>query len=289
MQSLFNAQEAAYPTIDNLSPESAGARYRMADRGVWGTAADMARFVAFNLFETSATQKRKALGAPTAHDDPRTRWNVGQARDAGHRLFGAALPTNDPFKGELGADNAQSAELRRALDSLAKDPAQMSDPDIRALCDLASASAADGWKLCRPAALGAVLESQLVPLRSVLSSHLAGRSKEHKGMSVFIYGHTHAMQPRWDLSLTNGARIDVLNTGAFQRLVDEEGFLSRVPAGNSPAETLRRLAPEDLAPCYGVVTVSYAGRQPNPKAQLWWMPEAGAEGKLVSVGDPKCK
>jgi UDP-2,3-diacylglucosamine pyrophosphatase LpxH len=289
VQTLFNTQEAVYPTIDNLSPESAGARYRMADRGLWGTATDMARFIAFNLFETSATQKFKVLGAPTEHDDPQTRWNIRMARDAGYRLFSTALKSGDPFRAELQANNAQSADLRQALDRLAKDTVEMPEADLRALCDLASASSKDGWKICRSAELGSFLESQLVPLRSVLSNHLTDRSKEHKSMSIFIYGHTHSMQARWELSLTNGARINVLNTGAFQRLMNEEGFLSRVPAGSSPSETLRLLSLDQLAPCYGLVTVSYAGRQPDAKAQLWWKPETGAEGKFLSFGDARCK
>ena len=51
--------------------------------GVWGTAADMARFVGFNLFETSAAQKRASLGPPKDAEDPATRWNISMARAAG--------------------------------------------------------------------------------------------------------------------------------------------------------------------------------------------------------------
>lgn len=51
VQKLFNDEERCYPIIDNLSPETAGTRYRMADQGLWKSASDVARFIAFNIFE----------------------------------------------------------------------------------------------------------------------------------------------------------------------------------------------------------------------------------------------
>jgi hypothetical protein len=62
VQKLFNEQEEQYPIIDNLSPETAGARYRAADRGLWGSTTDIARMLFFNLWETSTTQRAIMLG-----------------------------------------------------------------------------------------------------------------------------------------------------------------------------------------------------------------------------------
>src|SRR5262249_40639567 len=98
------------------------------------------------------------------------------------------------------------------------------------------------------------------------------------------------IQPRWDLAVRSTASVAILNTGAFQRLVEEDGFLTRVRAKNlSEAEGLRQLKPEDLAPCYGVVMVPYRNGRPDPVARMWWMPDTGSAGKLLPLGDAQCK
>jgi len=72
VQRLFNEQERTYPIIDNLSPETAGARYRATDRGVWGSAADVAKDACLqpvgNVVETEiryawqASRRKNRLG-----------------------------------------------------------------------------------------------------------------------------------------------------------------------------------------------------------------------------------
>jgi hypothetical protein len=62
VQRLFNREEKNYPIIDNVFPLSMGAKYRLADRGFQKSAADLARFIAFNLFENSVAQKVASLG-----------------------------------------------------------------------------------------------------------------------------------------------------------------------------------------------------------------------------------
>ena len=84
VQKLFNEQEETYPIIDNLSPESAGARYRAADRGLWGSASDIARLVMFNLMETSPKQKSASLGSGAVQ---RREWDLKVARKLGADLF----------------------------------------------------------------------------------------------------------------------------------------------------------------------------------------------------------
>jgi hypothetical protein len=83
--------------------------------------------------------------------------------------------------------------------------------------------------------------------------------------------------------------VTVLNSGAFHRTIDEEGFLKRVKAkGLSTGEGLRKLTPEDLPPCYTAVIVNYEEGHPKPAVQRWIMTEE-ATGKLVGLGDPICK
>ena len=82
----------------------------------------------------------------------------------------------------------------------------------------------------------------------------------------------------------------LLNSGAFQRLIDEDGFLARVRAKSwTEQEGLRRLAPEDLAACYGVVLVPYRDSRPAPEATMWWMPEDAVKGDFVVPGDAHCR
>lgn len=289
VQLLFNEQEAQYPIIDNLSPETAGVRYRMADRGAWGSLTDLARFLAFNLFETSAAQKTAFLGAPK-NEPPEKKWVLSVARKSGHRLFAAALPPGDPFWNELMANDEQAAALRKELDLLAADQNGLTDGEVRGLCDLAAANRTKGWALCRPATMGALVKDTLVPLSWQLREHLTTRRAEFKQMGVFIYGHTHAMQVPWRLGVNSSTSVVVANSGAFQRLIDEQGFIALVKARSwSTAEGLSRVKPEDLAACYGVILVPYDGARPIPEAKLWWMPEEETTGELVGPRDSRCR
>jgi UDP-2,3-diacylglucosamine pyrophosphatase LpxH len=289
VQVVFNEQEAQYPIIDNLSPEAAGVRYRMADRGVWGSLEDLARFIAFNLFETSAAQKTALLGAPKGEPEEK-KWHLSVARKSGHRLFVAALAPSDPFRKELMANDQQAAALRKELDLLAANEKRLTDGAVRSLCDLAAANSKDGWVLCRPANLGALVQGAVVPLSWQLREHLATRLAEFTHMRVFIYGHTHAMQVPWRLAVNSSTGVVVANSGAFQRLVDEEGFIALIKSRSwSAAEGLRHLRPDDLPPCYGVILVPYESARPVPKAHAWWMSEDAAAGELVGPRDSRCR
>ncbi len=290
VQLVFNDQEAQYQIIDNLSPESAGVRYRMADRGLWRSLSDLARFIAFNVFETSAAQKTGLLGPPSADEPEEKRWDIPTARAAGHQLIAKALPPDDPFRTELLAEDERAVALQNEFDRLVADDKELSDGELRGLCDLAAATSEGAWALCRPAVLGALAEATVVPLRWKLREHLMQRIDEFKRMRVFIYGHTHAMQAPWRLEVDSLSAVVVANSGAFQRLIDDEGFMGRVNAKKwSAAEGLRRLKPEDLPPCYGVILVPYEDARPAPNAQMWWMPEDGKEGEFVAPRDQRCR
>jgi UDP-2,3-diacylglucosamine pyrophosphatase LpxH len=220
VQKIFNDQEDVYPIIDNLSPESAGVRYRMEDRGVWGTASDTARFVEFNLFQTSLSQKVKALGPDQSPQD-QPKWDIARARKLGHGLFVAAMPQDDAFRTQLIEDSDLAKKVRSALDTLANDTKQLPDEDVNLLCDQA---AIRGNSVCAQPELGALLEATLVPRERVLATHLLQRQKEFPKMRYFVYGHTHLLEEAWR---PHGVSyVQVLNSGAFQRLIDEDGFQS---------------------------------------------------------------
>lgn len=284
VQKLFNAEERQYPIIDNLSPESAGARHRMADRGLWGSAADMARFIAFNIFETSADQKAAALGPPPAPGAPPPPFDRRAALSAGPTLFMLSLPADDPMRLLLEGSDAQAAEVRRQLGALAEG---LSDEELEMLCQNALlATKADP---CRPQ-LAAAVHARLVPRQAVFAKHLAERRRESGPFEVFVYGHTHQWEQGWPVTMAGAPPVTVFNSGAFQRLVDEQGFLQRARArGWSPAEALRRLQPEDLAPCYAAVIVkAVTGGSPAVALRLWQQAEDGS-GRFREPGVSDCR
>jgi hypothetical protein len=284
VQKIFNDQENLYPVIDNLSPESAGVRYRMEERGVWGTGSDIAQFVAFNLFQTSLRQKVRVLGAEESPED-KPQWNITEARKLGHRLFVAALPQDDGFRAQLVQDSDRAQEARRELDMLAKDAKRLPDENVRMLCDQA---AIRGNAVCAQPELGALIERTLVPRERVLATHLVQRQKEFPRMRYFVYGHTHLLEEVWQPA--GVSYVQVMNSGAFQRVIDEKGFISRCRLkGISPGEGLMKLTLEELPPCYTLVLIPYENGVPKPQVLRWVMKESDNTGKFVKPGDGVCE
>jgi UDP-2,3-diacylglucosamine pyrophosphatase LpxH len=286
VQSLFNAEEEEYSIIDNLSPETAGARYRMVDRGLWRSTQDMARFLAFNLFETSIQQKASSLG----HNKPGDpKWDLAIARKMGHLLFVNAMVADDPFRQVLLSEDPSAVALRRELDAQAMDAKKTTDAEVEMLCDHIAIRKATQ---CAPSHLGAGVQNVLIPRKRVMLNHLRSRIAQSglENARVFIYGHTHLLEDAWTIDVSSFVRMTVLNTGAFQRVVDEVGFLTRVKSksGLKPSEALRTFKPEDLAPCYAAVLVSYDRVTPRPQTVLWHAPE-GVEGRFVTTADARCR
>jgi UDP-2,3-diacylglucosamine pyrophosphatase LpxH len=285
VQQLFNKEEATYPVIDNLSPEAAGARYRMADRGLWKSAGDIARFIAFNLFETSISQKGQILGP-----EAQVRWDTDVGRSLGHLLFANSLPASDPFRLALLDNSPDAAAVRIEMDRRARDRDALPDSEVLLLCDQIAIRNVPDARQCRVAELGALAEKTFVPRSRVMADHLRMRlDGKYRRMRVFIYGHTHLLEEEWKVDVSDALSIRVLNSGAFQRVVDEPGYLARMKQkGWTPAEGLRRLSPEDLAPCYTAVLVPYEGTDPKPRT-LQWHQHEDSTGRFVFPGVQECK
>ncbi len=288
VQRLFNEQEETYPIIDNLSPESAGARYRMADRGWVHSVADAARFLAFNLFETGLSQEQQFLGAADPGAEPM--WDMAFARAMGSRLFAQALASGDPFRTELLEDTASGKALRSELDTLARDETRLSNAEITLLCDLMQART-QGQSKCLPAELGMLLQKAVVPKRVVMADHLRTRLKQPglDDMRVFVYGHTHLLETKWPVQATDTREVHVLNAGAFQRVIVEDDFLALAASRKIDAQqALRTLSVEDLGACYSAVVVAMGPLVPAASTLQWHMTEGGV-GSFVLPGDAVCK
>jgi hypothetical protein len=280
VQRLFNAEEAQTPLIDNLSPSSAGVRHRMSEQGPGSSIQDVARFLRFNLFDTSLRQKIQFLGDPEV---PKPQWNVVEARKLGHRLFALALPPDDPFAVAL-RDAPEWAELRRDLDELAR---TLPEPELLALCD--QVAIRKSGVTCETKVLGAGLEAMIFSRAGVLKRHLIERQKERPGVSSFLYGHTHSFELPWDVEVSDLSVVRVANSGAFQRLIDDERLVALAKAeGISPLQFLKRRTPESLPACYTAVAVSWSPAGPQLETRAWSMAEDGAAGRFVDPCSDHC-
>jgi UDP-2,3-diacylglucosamine pyrophosphatase LpxH len=285
VQRLFNSQEKTYSIIDNLSPETAGARYRAADRGLWGSASDVAKLLTFNLLETSLRQKSVMLGKPPAG---KVNWDITIARGKGAMLFLYSLPKEDPLRQQLEKDDAEATAIKSELTKLANDKDQLPDAEVQQLCDMIAVYEKD--QICWNMQLGSLAEHFLSSKSKVMAKHLADRQAAHKSMRVFIYGHTHQFEEPWRVDVEGSpVTVTVANTGAFQRLIDEAGFLKRLD-GRAPQDALRSMSLEELPPCYTsvVVSASAAGQLPVPKTWAWHMPEDDT-GSFTTPDDPRCR
>jgi UDP-2,3-diacylglucosamine pyrophosphatase LpxH len=293
VQSLFNEQEDIYPIIDNLSPETAGARYRMADRGMWKSVKDVARFIRFNVFETSLAQKVAVLGEPGAASvggaAPRP-WSIDEARKSGHLLFAAALDAGDPFRATLLSDDTQSRAVRAELDSILKDPILFADPDVKALCDAANIRD-PGKSHCQKSHLNAMAQKLLLSKEAVIRAHLTDRLAQtgNGKMRVYVYGHTHSLENEWSLQVTDMAKVKIYNSGAFQRVIDEKNFLRlATKAGHpTPQAALKALRVDQLRPCYSAVIIAGGVEVPSASTVSWNMPENGT-GEFVATDSESC-
>jgi UDP-2,3-diacylglucosamine pyrophosphatase LpxH len=279
VQKLFNEQEKVYEIIDNLSPEAAGAKIRAADRGFWKSAADIARFVSFNLWETSPKQKVIALGPD---DSGKQEWNLHVARNLGSDLFVNALAVDDPLRLQLVTKGVDADAIKAELAALARDPARLPDESVLHLCDLI---ADNGKTPCVDRQLGALGQHTLIAKDKILARHLRNRRQTFSDVRTFIYGHTHQYEIARKVDLSRLLNVVVANTGAFQRLIDEPGFRRRLD-GRSPEQGLREMKLEELAPCYGVIIMK--DENAPPLVQVWFMPEDGV-GEFVLQTDAKCK
>ncbi|MHC8327349.1 metallophosphoesterase [Pseudomonas sp. LB1P83] len=273
VQKLFNEQEKQYPVIDNLNPETAGARYRMGDRGLWGSAADVGRFIAFNIFETTPAQKMSLLATDEKPEKP---FSIKAAKKSGYRLFTNGLPETDEFRELIEANDASGQALRKELDEMVQ---KMPDEELEMLCK--NTMLVNKVNLCH-GELNALVAGLLVPKKTIFKNHLNQRRQQLGDFRLFVYGHTHRGEKNWDVAVQNDKTITVVNTGAFQRLVDDRAFQAIADAKHiTTVQALRQLNPEDLKPCYSAVVVPPGDPRKTAKLQLWQMSESGSGGFTI--------
>jgi hypothetical protein len=289
VHNLYDKVESENQVIDNLIPQSNGVRHLMKKKGFFGAAGDVARFLAFNIGQTSLAQIGD-LGRPASG---KLEWNVAAAREEGWELFAAATPDGWYRERLRNPPDESWTAVRRQFDAMAKDPDAVPDDEVRNLCDKAKILSPTGESVC-PREDPTLLISTVggaIPgsgYRSMVK-HLNRRSEAFPRMQVFVYGHTHTLQCTTPVTPPGGIPILVANTGAFQRLIDDERFVAEATKrGWTPQEALSKLTLEDLPPCYTAVLVNYESGRPAAAVQNWYQAETDATGAFVEIWDCRC-
>lgn len=285
-----------FPLIDNLVPDSLGvATYYAWAKQQKVAVQNIARFVYFNVFETSWRQKVEVLevgpgGAMIDADVKACVACIGQdelvLRDARRTPQTAAfLQSQAVPEGELRA--AMAEERRRMLGS-----ADLPFESQRALCQreaLANVGQAGGkWKPTK--ADGSLCPETLSTIKAKLedptgSQMLAQRVNElvkltADNVGVYVFGHTHEAKRRMQVDLPTRS-IAAFNTGAFHRQVDQAHFDRMKAAGETDVDLLKRLKHEDLKACYSVVTITPGLVGPSAKLRQWSQREDEAAGRFI--------
>ena len=284
VQKRFNEEEQSYPLIDNLSPKSAGVRYRLADQGVGDSIEDAAEFLKFNLLDTSWRQQSSALGKGRGR---KPTWDIDRGRRLGHELFALALAPSDPFREKLLSGDDQWSDLRRELDALALDASRLPDGHVRALCDQLALQ--KSTRQCARVPLGQAAQRLLFERGHVVGDHVRDRWKKHQELGIFAYGHTHAFEGPWKTKLKRYRKATVLNSGAFQRLIDETRLEALARAeGVTPIEFLERGSFDKIEPCYTLVKIRWTQGIVDPRVRAWVMHEDEKEGRFADPCGPSC-
>lgn len=284
VQDIFNQDEQEYQLIDNLKPKSSGLRYRAADRGIRGSVEDIAKFLKFNLFATSWKQKKAILGA---EDDAIVEWDTAKGREMGYQLLLLSLPTRDPFRKQLQSGEGEWAALRTRLDEQVRNTQIYSDEDIEVLCD--KLAALNAKNKCVETTAGAALQGLFSSRTRVIRNHVKNRKREYERMTVFSYGHTHSFELNREVSVGRNRSVNVSNSGAFQRLIDDEWLMDIAEEKSiSTAEVLKKVPLEDLPACYTFVQIIETEGVPYPRVRAWVMKETDRRGHFADPCKSEC-
>ena len=294
VQSLYNEVEVNLPLIDNMVPDSEGrALYERYSAQRRTTLADLARFIEFNLLQTSFYQKLQALDL-SKPGESLTREKVQQCR----RCLGADIFIigNPLAQAVLSRGGAEASNFLEALRDRARG---LGDNEARVLCERAVLMSPNAQL---PLGVGGSSEvvcqgSLATAARALFDPDGSGAlrtrvadlyRRSQKRLSLYVFGHTHEAKLAMPVEMPDGLTIDALNTGAFQRLMARPFFEGKKFQGESDIDALRRLRHDDLAACYSLVKISYKGRRPEAEVKQWFMEETEPDGRFLDDCDPTC-
>jgi hypothetical protein len=272
VQRFYNYYENKYPIIDNLMEEIMGVKYGMAAEGAIGLHNAFGRFAMFYLAQSSWTQIGQSLGGRDG-----VRWDTATIRKRGNHFFAESIPNDDPLR-PLVVKSIATRTFGIKLSDLKEE-------ELQGICDVRAAIVAEDTRnhkplrvtLCPKANLGAAVGNLITSRDSIFQQYLSDtltrlRTRGNaRPFSLFVFAHTHlpeASYSPFERSSSNWRPI-VINSGAWQRTLSEQQLESYRSSRRLRARDVLRLQPEDLPPCYAVVTIPPYGTSPRSLLRYW--------------------
>jgi len=255
VQDFYNQFETKYPAIDNITDELKAMRLGLQAEGVRGSMKGTLEFLRFLALHESWTQAMQLMGEDGSAGSA---WVVANERAKGALFLEQSFAENDVVQQLL--KNVKRADA----DKFVRDSARLSDPDIIAICDARAGRKASGLPgtLCDHPA-GNLVNNALTHRLAIFTAYL---SRIKPLPRVFVYSHTHSAER----FVVINPDVEVLNTGAWQRLVSPEQIDAKAKAaGKKSEEILRQLRPEDLEACYNFVAIAPYGNLPKAELRSW--------------------
>lgn len=301
VQTLYNDVEAKLPLIDNLLPESRGVSiYYQHSKREGTSAADISRFVVFNMLQTSPYQKISAIDVgkePAALDQDQV--------DFCRKCIGEDLILRHPedldyktLAGISGSD--QEKEFRLLLRQRVQNKDLLDEDALRELCERL-ALRDSGMLMPNDAlkkqpgcdkSLGTVTKMIFDPDGvHVLKKRINELDKDNRALRIYAFGHTHDAKVSMDINTDRGKTIKAYNTGAFLRLMDKNYLKRSKKPGESDLAAFERLTHDDLKPCYPVLAVTYdQANRPRPELRHWYQEETffPSDGKFLDGCSNEC-
>lgn len=296
VQSLYNRVETQFPIIDNMVPDSAGvALYNKYSEAKGTKSVDVAKFVIFNILQTSLFQKLSVL-SPAGDKKSLDKDDLVRCR----KCFKEELVLRaDPEMRDFVMRQETQSKVAGATDgslraALAEQVNKMDDASTRSLCERIAVR--EGQLKFPPTGdpeCGKELSMLLTNLFDPDGTHvLRGRIesivKLNPQVSYYIYGHSHEARDRMAVRLGDGTDMAAFNTGAFQRLIDEKRLLQLKKDKETELELLARITHKDLKACYSLVAVTYPSKLPRAELRQWYMNEEDTAGKFLRSCSARC-
>jgi hypothetical protein len=272
VQRFYNYYENKYPIIDNLMEEIMGVKYGAAAEGVIGLHYAFGRFAIFYLAQSSWNQIGQSLGGRDG-----VRWDTAAIRKRGNRFFAESIPDDDPLRALVEksiADRTFGINL-----------SDLKDEELQSICDVRAAIVAEDTRnhkpprvtLCPKANLGAAIGKLVTTRDSIFQKYLSDTLTRLRArgaarpFSLFAFAHTHlpeASYSPFERSSSNWRPI-VVNSGAWQRTLSEQQLKTYRSTRHLSAVDVLKLQPEDLPPCYPVITIPPYSTTPRSLLNYW--------------------
>lgn len=279
VRSFFNPYELSYPVIDNVNPASAGVSYGLAHEKLAGLGRALGRFIVFALTRTSPLQAGEFAGGAAGGA---VAWDVAAIRKQKGAFLQQALADDDPLSLEAaaagaagGLDEAAAALGEEEILEICEERAALADetPPRASRCPtLPGAGAAAGRVLSsRRKAIGERMAGALADVRRA--------APEREPFTVFIWGHSHVAEAASRVDAPAGWGADVLNSGAWQRVVSRQWFETNAKAEGLPKKDwITGIHLDDLPRCYSFIRSPASGGAPQ---LVYW--SAASDGQFAEA------